>query len=379
MFAGFFSYCEMHLMPTARAVRRVMLWTVAGLVCVMTQAVAAPVTVKVVSLMPDGDSLTEAEFRTYRMVSNMFSSFNYDQNKVFVEYETYEKRSKFEKAAQNAAAILSCFDVEMCEKDAALAAKLGRPLIGPLSGAPNLRPNKNAWSFPVRVSEKQEVAKVLDTAHQLSAKKIVIGVENNAYGKRLAAYLAAAKKPADVEILGQFTLSATGNQADLVRRVARQRPAAIVFLSNKPNSVRAFVNTWKQQRITFSPSLLHTSALANQTFGRDLVGYFGGAVFMTTVPDPWSGSSALQRGHQKEAQDAGIYGLSYRSLEMYLATKVLLQALSSGAKTPDAVAAYLKKQKRINVGGFKLSYAQDPNVTNFMEFAVLGKSGEFRH
>lgn len=336
-------------------------------------------TVRVVALRPLNDKLTEPEFRSYRMVKNLIDGFNYSQDRVFVEFQVFEKETTFRRAAAQSIAILSCFDSSFCERDMRTATALKLPLIGALSGAAELRPGRSSWSYPVRASEKAEVKALLDAAVELSVRSVVVGVENNAYGKRMAALLTAMEKPANLKILAQFTLDSKADQQSLVRAVAEKNPSAIVFLSNSQSSVSAFVKAWRKSRVTFAPSLLHTSALADQSYGKHLVGYFGGAAFITAVPNPWSGATVLQRGHQKAAQDAGLYGLSYRSLEMYMATELLLQAIAAGARTPEQLRTVIRETGRFDVGGFRLNYGAGGDVTHFTGFSVLGKAGEFRH
>lgn len=336
-------------------------------------------TLKVVSMRPLNDTLTEAEFRSYKMVSDLIADFNYKQNKVFVEFKVFEKKKAFEKAAHGAVAILGCFDSDFCEQDMKVASRLKRPLIGAFSGAENFRPDVNSWSFPVRASEEEEVRALFQIAQKLSIKSVVLGVENNAYGKRLSKLVSTMKRSPDVEVLAQFTLDAKANQKALVQSVAAKKPSGIIFLSDKDESVLAFVEAWKASRVIFSPSLLHTSALANQDYGKHLLGYFGGSIFVTTVPSPWSGATVLQRKHQKAAQNAGLYGLSYRSLEMYIATNLLLQAIEAGGHTPEQLRSVLRQNGTFSVGGFKLAYQKGKDATTFTEHAVLGQSGEFRH
>lgn len=336
-------------------------------------------TLKVVSMRPLNDTLTEPEFRSYKMVSDLIADFNYKQKKIFIEFEVFEKKAAFEKAAQDAIAILGCFDDNFCEQDMQVASRLQRPLIGALSGAEDFRPDTNRWSFPVRASEAEEVNALFQIAKKLAIKTVVLGVENNAYGKRLSKLVATMKKPPEVKILAQFTLDAKANQKQLVQSVATKKPLGIIFLSDKDENVSAFVKAWKASRVVFSPSLMHTSALANQDYGKHLLGYFGGSIFVTTVPSPWSGATTLQRKHQKAAQNAGLYGLSYRSLEMYIATSLLLQAVEAGGHTPEQLRSILRQNDMFNIGGFKLSYQKGKDVTTFTEQAVLGRSGEFRH
>lgn len=343
------------------------------------QGLAGAETVRVVALRPLNDTLTEPQFRSYTMVRNLIDDFNYRQKMVFVEFQVFEKEQAFRRAAAESIAILSCFDSTFCEKDMRTAEALKLPLVGALSGAAELRPDRNHWSYPVRASEQAEIQAVFDTALSLSVKSLVVGVEPSDYGKRMAALLTSMKKPEGLKVLAQFTLDSKADQQSLVRAVAEKKPSGVLFLSDNPESVTAFVNAWKKSRLTFAPSLLHTSVLANQDYGKHLVGYFGGAGFITAVPSPWSGASLLQRGHQKAAQKAGLYGLSYRSLEMYMATELLLQAIDAGARTPQQLRRVLKETEQFDVGGFRLSYRKGEDVTGFTDFAVLGKAGEFRH
>ena len=103
-------------------------------------------------------------------------------------------------------------------------------------------------------------------------------------------------------------------------------------------------------------------------------------MFVTIVPSPWGGRRQAQRDYQQLAQSKGLYRSSYGSFEAFLNARVLVNAVRTGkATTPAKLTQYLHSSP-ISLGGLSLRYVGGKNdTTGFLDQAVLGGDGSFRH
>ena len=103
-------------------------------------------------------------------------------------------------------------------------------------------------------------------------------------------------------------------------------------------------------------------------------------MFVTIVPSPWGGRRQAQRDYQALAQSKGIYRASYGSFEAFLNARVLVNAVrNSKATTPAKLTQYLYNNPSY-LGGLSLRYVAGKNdTTGFLDQAVLGGDGSFRH
>jgi hypothetical protein len=127
--------------------------------------------------------------------------------------------------------------------------------------------------------------------------------------------------------------------------------------------------------------MMHLDGLALPEYAEKAAGYPGGSMFVTIVPSPWGGRRQAQRDYQALAQSKGIYRASYGSFEAFLNARVLVNAVRNGkATTASKISQYLHSSNSISLGGLSLRYVGDKNeTTGFLDQAVLGGDGSFRH
>jgi ABC-type branched-subunit amino acid transport system substrate-binding protein len=293
--------------------------------------------------------------------------------------------AKLAQEATGSAAIISCVGQSACLLQAKVAKSLGIPLLGPMTGDMALR--DKAWAgtvLPVRPSNAEALKNALRALSTMRVKKLGVLVQNDAYGKDLEAVLAAQKLPEGLELAVKETIDPKTAWAPLTQRLQTAGVTAVLLLSDHVPTANALVSYWNSRRKTaaaYTPTMMHLDGLALPEYAEKAAGYPGGSMFVTIVPSPWGGRRQAQRDYQALAQSKGIYRASYGSFEAFLNARVLVNAVRNGkATTASKISQYLHSSNSISLGGLSLRYVGDKNeTTGFLDQAVLGGDGSFRH
>lgn len=292
--------------------------------------------------------------------------------------------AKLAQEAAGSAAIVSCVGEKACLLQAKVAKSLGIPLLGPMTGDMALR--DKAWAgtvLPVRPSNAETLRNALRALSTMRVKKLGVLVQNDTYGKDLDAVLATQKLPDGLEVAAKETIDAKTAWAPLTQRLQAAGVTAVLLLSDHVPTANALVGFWNSRRKTaaaYTPTMMHLDGLALPEYAEKAAGYPGGSMFVTVVPSPWGGRRQAQRDYQALAQSKGIYRASYGSFEAFLNARVLVNAVHNGKATNAAKLTQYLHSNPISLGGLSLRYVGGKNdTTGFLDQAVLGGDGAFRH
>jgi ABC-type branched-subunit amino acid transport system substrate-binding protein len=105
----------------------------------------------------------------------------------------------------------------------------------------------------------------------------------------------------------------------------------------------------------------------------EIAGYGFGVLWPLTTARKFQ----LVREYQQLAQAAKDPDLAERSMEGYIAAKVLVQALRQTRSSPAALAKTVRGMKGVDLGGFFVDFTQPKQTgSQFVEFAILGRGGK---
>lgn len=292
--------------------------------------------------------------------------------------------AKLAQEAAGSVAIVSCVGETACLLQAKVAKNLGIPLLGPMTGDMALR--DKTWSgtvLPVRPSNADALKNALRALSTMRIKKLGVLVQNDAYGKDLDTVLATLKLPEGLEIAAKETIDPKTAWAPLTQRLQTAGVTAVLLLSDHIPTANALVGYWNSRRKTaaaYTPTMMHLDGLALPEYAEKAAGYPGGSMFVTIVPSPWGGRRQAQRDYQALAQSKGIYRASYGSFEAFLNARVLVNAVRNGKTTTPAKLTQYLHSNPSNLGGLSLRYVGGKSEnTGFLDQAVLGSDGAFRH
>lgn len=292
--------------------------------------------------------------------------------------------AKLAQEATGSIAIVSCVGETACLLQAKVAKSLNIPLLGPMTGDMALR--DKAWAntvLPVRPSNADALKNALRALATMRIKKLGVLVQNDAYGQDLDSVLSALKLPDGLEIAAKEKIDSNTAWPALTQRLQTAGVTAVLLLSDHVPTANTLVSYWNSRRKTaaaYTPTMMHLDGLALPEYAEKAAGYPGGSMFVTIVPSPWGGRRQAQRDYQQLAQSKGLYRSSYGSFEAFLNARVLVNAVRTGkATTPAKLTQYLHSSP-ISLGGLSLRYVGGKNdTTGFLDQAVLGGDGSFRH
>ena len=287
------------------------------------------------------------------------------------------------KEAAGSIAILSCVGKTNCLMQAGVAKALDIPLIGPMSGDESLRGKDMGLVFPVRPSDVEALTEGLSSLSTMRIRKLGVLVQDDDYGKSLAADLAQLKLPDGLAVVATEKINQKTDFNGMTARLQRAGVTAVLILSDDVPTASALVGYWNMRRKTaeaYTPVLMHLDGLALPAYADKVAGYPGGAMFVTVVPNPWGGRRQAQRDYQQLAQSKGIYRASYGSLEAYINARLLVTAVRNGKATTAAKLVQYLRAAPISLGGLSVRYTAGKSTsTGFIDQAVLGPDGAFRH
>ena len=252
------------------------------------------------------------------------------------------------------------------------------PSIAPYTGSDGLRTQVSPTTFWLRASYGDETEKIVDQLTTLGINRIAVFYQDDAFGKAGLAGVEAALAKRQLNVLKTGVYDKTRNDVgEAVRVIGASDPQAVVMISTyKPTA--AFV---KQMRQTgklpqfFALSVVGVKAL-NAELGREAAGI----AISQVVPFPENATAPVVREmKQLPAEMQPAAGLTYTTLEGYIAAKVMVESLRrAGANVSrEKLVTALETMKDYDVGGFPVNYAGGSRLgSRFAEVTIVSKSGK---
>jgi len=253
----------------------------------------------------------------------------------------------------------------------------GVPVIGPITGADSLRPEKYRYTFHVRASYRDETRRLVQQMVSMGLKDIAVVYLDNAYGKEVLGYANEAFKEQQIKSIGAFALEVSGGNGDaLAKQVIEANPGA-VFLATTGTANTAFLMPFRTAKPGLPVAGMSVSVVTSELnkLGEKLNGYAQAAVM------PYARKESLQivRNYQADmlAVDQGerIGGSSFES---WVNAQVLAEGLRRAGRdlTRESLRGGLAGIKQLDLGGFVVNYAQAPFVgSRYIDMAIFGAGG----
>jgi len=253
----------------------------------------------------------------------------------------------------------------------------GLPSIAPYTGADGLRAQNSPTTFWLRASYGDETEKIVDQLTTLGINRIAVFYQDDAFGKAGLAGVEAALAKRRLKVLATGIYDKTKNDVGgAVKTIGAADPQAVVMISTyKPTA--AFV---KQMRLTGKlPQFFALSVVGVKALNAELGAESAGIAISQVVPFPDSATAPVVREMRQlppEMQPAA--GITYTTLEGYIAAKVTVEALRRAGPNAsrEKFVAALESLKDYDVGGFPVNYAGGSHLgSRFAEVTIVNKSG----
>lgn len=263
-------------------------------------------------------------------------------------------------------------NVEALVKDGILA-RSNVPLVGAVSGASSVIGAPGV--FVVKAGYRDEVERLFAHLSQLGQKQVGLVFQDDALGADViaGAEVAAARNGISLVAQAGYERNTTKVEA-AVNAVLKANPQA-VFLGATTAAAIEFVRQYRQKgglATLYGLSIIDTQQLLDK-LGPGLA---RGYAFSVVVPLEQQNTLSLNREYSRLKAAANDPELSARSMEGFIAAKVLVSALRQGGGNGPAVLKALQAMRKVDLGGYAIDVSQRnrPGSTR-VDFAMIGEGG----
>jgi ABC-type branched-subunit amino acid transport system substrate-binding protein len=249
------------------------------------------------------------------------------------------------------------------------------PMIGPTSGATSVA--QAGGMLVIKASYRDEIDRLFNQLSHLGIQRVGIVYQDDGLGKDALAGAEQAAPKFGMTLVGRSGYPRNTVEVRAAVTEMLKTSPAVIFLGATTAAGIEFVKLYGEaggHAMIYGMSIIDTDALL-KTLGPDRA---RGYAFSTVLPTSMQTNWAVVREYQSLRSAAKDPDLSARSIEGFIAAKVLIQALE---KTPhftaEAVAATLGGSSRMDVGGYALDFTTPGRSgSRYVDFAMIGAGGK---
>jgi branched-chain amino acid transport system substrate-binding protein len=252
------------------------------------------------------------------------------------------------------------------------------PSVAPYTGSDDLRAQRSPTTFWLRASYGDETEKIVDQLTTLGINRIAVFYQDDAFGKAGLGGVEAALAKRKLKVLATGVYDKTKNDVgEAVKAIGGADPQAVVMISTyKPTA--AFV---KQMRAAGrAPQFFALSVVGVKALNAELGTEAAGIAISQVVPFPENSTAPVVREmRQLPAEMQPSAGITYTTLEGFIAAKVMVEALRRAGPNAsrEQLLAALATMKDFDVGGFPVNYAGGNRLgSRFAEVTIVSRSGK---
>lgn len=246
-------------------------------------------------------------------------------------------------------------------------------MFGPVSGASSI-PKVPAF-VTTKASYGDEAARLLYQLSNLGIDRVGVVYQDDAYGKDVLAGIEATSEKHGVSVMARSSYER--NTVKVETAVAQMLKSAppVIILAAVTAPASEFFKQYRAQGGTamiYGVSVVDTQALIAR------IGASAARGFAFSQVMPTKTSFAIVREYEGlKAKSAPIEGLSARSIEGYVAAKLLVEVLRQSERpTRDALAQTLQRMRRVDLSDYVLDHSRSGKAaSNFVDFAMISENG----
>lgn len=264
-------------------------------------------------------------------------------------------------------------NLEVLAKDGVLA-RTRVPMVGAISGAASVA--RASGMFVVKASYRDEIGRLFTQLAHLDVKRVGIVYQDDGLGQDAMAGAEEAARRLDITLVKRagYPRNSTNVEA-AVRDMLGAKPQ-VIFLAATTQAAISFVRQYGEaggQATLYGMSIIDPSVLLKALGPYRARGYG----FSVVLPLPSQQKVPLVREYLALGEAAKDPDLSTRSIEGFIAAKLLVRALERAASLePQAVAAAVTSLSAFDAGGYTLDFsAPGRGGSRFVDFAMFGGEG----
>ena len=262
---------------------------------------------------------------------------------------------------------------------APLVEAAGMPLVGLITGAPELRAMGGGQLFHVRATYTEEILAMVRYLKTIGITRLGAVYQADPFGQSALRQLEQVVAEEEVEIVSTASISGPEFRADeAVAEILRDRPGAVLLLTAGGASVEFIRLSHAAQ---YRPMFLGLSVVSTNALPQALGADAHGVIVAQVSPHPVSGKYPVVRDLQRLAAETGSLPDTHLAVEGFIASRILVEALrrADGEFTRQAITRALTAMGRFDAGGFEVDLSGVSGGAAFVDLSMLKADGTFAH
>ena len=272
--------------------------------------------------------------------------------------------------------VLGTANNEALIKDGVLA-RANVPLVGAISGATSMIGAQNI--FVTKASYHDEVRRLFDILSLIGNTRVAIVYQNDGFGKDILTGAELAAPKVGIQLVAKAPYERNTTKVDAAVSAVLKSDPQVVYLGAVTSAAVEFIKQYRQRGGTaqiFGVSVIDVEAMKRSLSNDLMEGYGLGVLWPLTT----TRSVAIIREYQQLAAAAKDPDLAERSMEGYIAAKVLVQALRQTRASPAALAKAVRGMKDVDLGDFFIDFTHKERTgSQFVDFAIVDRVGKIHH
>jgi branched-chain amino acid transport system substrate-binding protein len=269
--------------------------------------------------------------------------------------------------------VLGTANNEAIIKDGVLA-RANVPLVGAISGASSMIGAPNV--FVTKASYADEVRRLFEILSLIGMNRVAVVYQDDGFGKDIVAGAEKAAPATRIKLVAKAPYERNTTNVRNAVQMVLESDAQVVYLGAVTSAAVEFIKQYRAgggSAQIYGVSVIDVNGMKRGLSGEELNGYGFGVLWpLTTVR-----SYQLVREYQRLASAAKDPDLAERSMEGYIAAKVLVHGLRQTRSSPAALAKAVRGMKAVDIGDFVVDFTEAKQTgSRFVEFAILNRAGQ---
>jgi branched-chain amino acid transport system substrate-binding protein len=269
--------------------------------------------------------------------------------------------------------ILGTANNEALIKDGVLE-RANIPLVGAISGAYSMIGAPNI--FVTKASYRDEVRRLFELISGIGLSRVAVVYQDDGFGRDILAGAETAAPKVKINLVAKAPYERNTTKVDAAVTDVLKADPQVVYLGAVTSAAVEFIKQYRKgggSAQIYGVSVVDVDSL-KKGLGNDLTAGYG---FGVLWPLTSARGFAIIREYQKllaaAPKDPDI---AERSMEGFIAAKVLVHGLRQTRASPVALAKAVRGMKSVDLGDLFIDFTQsDRTGAQFVEFAILDKEG----
>lgn len=263
-------------------------------------------------------------------------------------------------------------NVEALIRDGSLA-RSSTPLIGPLSGATSMIGAPAI--YVVKATYRDEVEFLFRQLGQAGQTKVGLVFQDDGLGKDIVSSAEAAAPKNALQLVARAGYERNTTKVEAAVEAMIKAAPQSIFLGATTAAAIEFVRQYRQRggvATIYGLSIVDTQQLLAKLGPSMARGY----AFSVVIPLESKTTLPLNREYSRLKEASKDASITARSIEGFIAAKVLVSALKQGASNGQAVLKALNGTSKLDLGGYTIDFTSNKRTgSTFVDFAMFGDNG----